>query len=203
MDMLKLGVDDAPDVGRVLARAMMDDPLAAYMLPDRLIRQELLPLHLATLARYCAMFGEVYGIGTPVEGCAIWLAPGKTDITPENASAAGLGDLDQVIGQDAFGRFFGVIEHTEDVHHKVISQDHWYLQVIGVEPSLQKSGTGRALLQPILTRADAGGHPCYLETFAQGTIDYYQNLGFETAAAATDPTSGLSYWAMTRAPAMA
>ena len=199
--MRKLDVEDSSHVGRVLARAMMNDPLAAHMLPDHQMRQDLLPLHLGALARYCALFGEVHGIGAPLEGCAIWLPPGQTDITSENASAAGLDDLEQIIGRDAFARFFGVIEHTEGVHHKVISQDHWYLQVIGVDPVVQKSGTGRQLLHPMLRRADAGGHPCYLETFAQGTIGYYQALGFDVATAETDRGSGLPFWAMTRAPA--
>ncbi|MFT7594907.1 MAG: ribosomal protein S18 acetylase RimI-like enzyme [Paracoccaceae bacterium] len=201
MKLLRLGVEDAPDVGRLLARAMMNDPLAAYMLPERSERKDLLPTHLGVLARYCAMFGEVYGLGAPLEGCAIWLPPGKTDVTPEKASAAGLGDLEKAIGAAAFARFFGVVEHTNYVHQKMAREDHWYLQVIGVDPEIQKSGLGQKLLQPILSRADKGGHPCYLETFAQGTIGYYEKLGFETAASETDPISGLSYWAMTRKPA--
>lgn len=78
MELLRLGVDDAPDVGRLLARAMMDDPLAAYMLPDRSNRKDLLPIHLGTMARYCAMFGEVYGLGAPLEACAIRLNRPRT-----------------------------------------------------------------------------------------------------------------------------
>lgn len=200
MQISRLGTEDTPEIGRVLARAMFDDPLANYMLPDSADRARLLPVHLATLARYCTMFGEVYGAGSPLGGCALWLPPGETDITPERAEAAGLDGLEKAIGADAFARFFGVVEHTEDAHNKAMGQDHWYLQVIGVDPAAQASGLGQALLSPILARADKDGYPCYLETFAHNTIGYYQKRGFETVAAQVDPVSGLSFWTMKRPP---
>lgn len=200
MKIAKLTSKDAPQAGVALAKAMMNDPLAGYFLPDPEDRKRLLPKHLAVLARYCILFGEAHAIGTSLESCAIWLPPGEAEITPERAEAAGMDQLAEVIGEQAVEKFFGVIEHMEGIHSEVVTDDHWYLQVIGVDPTLQKSGHGRALLSPIIRRADQTGHPCYLETFAQGTVGYYQKLGFDTVASGTEPSSGLAYWAMKREP---
>ena len=200
MKITKLTATDAAQAGITLAKAMMDDPLAAYFLPDPQVRKRLLPKHLAVLARYCILFGEAHAIGASLQSCAIWLPPRETEVTPERAEAAGMEQLAEIIGAQAIEKFFGVIEHMEGVHSKVMTDDHWYLQVIGVDPTLQNSGHGRALLLPILRRADQTGHPCYLETFAQGTVGYYQKLGFETVTSGIEPSSALAYWTMKREP---
>lgn len=187
------------EIAQLLSRAMFNDPLAANALPDPELRERLLPGLFEPMARYCALFGEVHAADDPVTGAAIWLPPGETEMTPERIEAAGLDRLPSVLGEEPAGLFFGVMEHMDSVHSAAMTGAHWYLQVIGVDPSAQKSGTGRRLLDHVLTRADEMGHACYLETFAEGTLGYYQALGFEIAEAGRDPVIGLDYWAMRRA----
>lgn len=195
-----LDTDSAEEVGHILASAMFNDPLAAATFPEIEDREALLPLHLEALARYCALFGEVHGIGDPLEAAAIWLAPGETEMSPERLVTAGFNTHAEVIGEEASERFFGVMEHMEGVHAALIDRDHWYLQMIGVSPDVQQGGYGSALLTPALEEADQALQPIYLETFAAETVAYYENLGFEVLASDRDSVLGLKYWAMLREP---
>ena len=195
-----LDTDDTEEVGQVLAAAMFNDPLAAATFPEIEDREALLPLHLEALARYCALFGQVHGLGDPLEAAAIWLVPGETEMTEERLVAAGMNTHAEVIGYEASERFFGVVEYMDAVHAEVIDGDHWYLQVIGVAPDVQQGGYGSALLAPVLEEADQALQPVYLETFAAETVGYYENLGFEVMASDREPVLGLKYWAMLREP---
>ena len=56
----------------------------------------------------------------------------------------------------------------------------WYLALLGVDHDMQGQGVGSCILQPILARADAEQHPCYLET--------------------VEPRSGLRFWTFRREP---
>lgn len=195
-----LDTDSAEEVGHVLAAAMFNDPLAAATFPEIEDREALLPLHLEALARYCALFGEVHGLGDPLEAAAIWLTPGETEMPPDRLVAAGLNTHAAVIGDEASERFFAVMEHMEGVHAALIDRDHWYLQIIGVSPDVQQGGYGAALLALVLQEADQALQPVYLETFAPETVAYYEALGFEVMASDHDPVLGLKYWAMLREP---
>lgn len=180
---------------------MFDDPLAVRMLPDDNARRQSLPILLSALARYCTLFGEVHTLGTPLSACAIWLPPGETEMTPDRMKAAGMADLADRFGPTPFARFSAVMDHMGAVHDSVIPGDHWYLQVIGIDPTHQRSGQGAALLTPVLARADSSQYPCFLETFAGNTVPYYQRFGFQVVAAGKDPAAQLDYWAMRRDPA--
>ncbi len=73
-----------------------------------------------------------------------------------------------------------------------------YVMVVGVSPGAQGSGLGRALLQPIIDRADAAGQPCYLETAQPKNIHFYEHLGFRRVIEIREPTSGLQLWTFRR-----
>ena len=55
---------------------------------------------------------------------------------------------------------------------------HWYLAFVGIEPTIQSRGIGRALLAPVLKIADQTNTLCYLETPFPRTHEFYERLGF-------------------------
>lgn len=61
------------------------------------------------------------------------------------------------------------------------SEDHYYLGVIGVHPSLQGKGAGKAMLDAFCarSRADPQSHGVYLDTCNPGSLQFYYNNGFE------------------------
>ena len=64
----------------------------------------------------------------------------------------------------------------EEFHPK---EPHWYLPMIGVDPSRQGQGYGSALLKAALKRCDADGLPAYLESSNPRNVPLYERHGFE------------------------
>ncbi len=186
------------DAAAALARAFQDDPLQTYVLPDPAERAARSPGHFAPILRYGLRFGEVWTTeGAPL-GAAVWLPPGEWEVTPERAAAAGLDDLPRAIGEGAAERFFAALGAVEPYHREI--PPHWYLMVIGVAPEGRGRGLGRALIQPMLDRADAAGVPCYLETAQPGNVAFYEHLGFTQLKNVVEPQSNLGLWTFRRDP---
>ncbi|RDH80215.1 GNAT family N-acetyltransferase [Mycolicibacterium moriokaense] len=58
-------------------------------------------------------------------------------------------------------------------------EPHWYLMVIGSDPSVRGAGFGQALMHSRLDRCDAEHAPAYLEASEASLIPYYNRFGFE------------------------
>lgn len=62
---------------------------------------------------------------------------------------------------------------------KLHPQDpHYYLEYLGVEPSLQGQGLGSMLLEHLTAKADEAHVGCYLETASRVNLPLYQRYGF-------------------------
>ena len=179
-----------------LARAFHDDPLQSYTLPDPVERAARSPGHFAPLLEYGLRFGRVLTTEGEPRGAAIFLPPGETVVTEERAAAAGLDRLPAVLGADAAERFFAVLEAVDPFHKTDVPPEHWYVFVLGVEPSAQGHGLGRALLTPVIEEARRDGLPCYLETSAPKNVDFYRHLGFRVLRDIDDQRSGLRLWTL-------
>lgn len=61
------------------------------------------------------------------------------------------------------------------------AEDHYYLGVIGVHPSLQGKGAGKALLETFCedARADRRSRGVYLDTANPKSLEFYDRHGFE------------------------
>jgi ribosomal protein S18 acetylase RimI-like enzyme len=59
------------------------------------------------------------------------------------------------------------------------SEPHWYLPMLGVDPSQQGKGFGSALLQHALIQCDRDTKLAYLESSNPKNIPIYERHGFE------------------------
>jgi ribosomal protein S18 acetylase RimI-like enzyme len=78
-------------------------------------------------------------------------------------------------GLGVSGRWARVAELLHE-HHEPLP--HWYLALLGVEPAMQGSGVGAALLQAWLRLVDADGRGAYLETDTLRNVAFYERAGF-------------------------
>jgi hypothetical protein len=182
---------DLPAAAAALSRAFQDDPLQTYVLPDPVERAAQSPGLFAPLLRYGLNFGEVLTTAGSPAGAAVWLGPEAWEVTPERATAAGLDKLPAVLGAAAAERFFSVLAAIDPYHHRDVPPAHWYVMV----------GIRRALLQPIIKRADTARQPCYLETAQPANVGLYERLGFRRVLDMVEPQSGLRLWTFCRDPA--
>jgi ribosomal protein S18 acetylase RimI-like enzyme len=77
----------------------------------------------------------------------------------------------------------------------------WFLGLAAVDPSYQRQGLGRAVIQPGLTAADAAHSAAFCETQDPANITFYESLGFTVTAELELPHNGPMHYALYRPPA--
>ena len=174
-----------------LAEAFMSDPLQTYVFPNEEERMEKSPDHFAAILHYGLQFGEVYS-SKNAEGAVVWLRPGATDVTPQKAELGGLLQLPHLLGEQATDRFLRVMDYLEPYHKDDAAVQHWYMMVVGVALAFQGTGLGKALLEPVLTKARLQHTPLYLETAEASNIPFYTKLGFKVVRKLREPVSRLT-----------
>lgn len=196
---VRLAADQLDEAGRVLARAFLDDPLMEYFDPDESRRRRWSPWWFAVACRTGFVSGAVYTTPGVVAGVAVWLSSAQTGthLSRLLRSRAILTPLK--IGIGPFGRLMTTMSMLEKLHKQAVPPAHQYLAVVGVEPARQGQGVGSALMQPILTSADADHLPCYLETQKERNIRLYQRHGFQIVEELDLPQHGPHIWTMRRA----
>jgi ribosomal protein S18 acetylase RimI-like enzyme len=189
------------DVGVILSRAFQDDPMFTYIFSDPLRRAMITPKVFHSLIKYSSSNGgEVYTTPEAPNGGAIWLSPGNTHTKPLGMVRAGMIGLFLSLNFGERKRFFQVINYMEKTHDELVPRPNWYLQVLGVEPTLQGRGIGSNLIQPVLAKADSAKHPCYLETMTPKNVPLYQKHGFEIIKEGNIPGTDVYVWHMNREP---
>jgi GNAT superfamily N-acetyltransferase len=165
--------------GAVLARSHADYPSFRHLFPESARRARALEAMFTGIARDAARLGSAYAavIGDDtVQGVAIWLAPGRFPWSAwRQLRGAGwmLGVLRAAPG--SFRAFMKTGSNGARLHP---SYSHWYLETMGVDPSVQRRGLGGRLLEPVLEIADRDGVDCYLETANPENAEYYARHGF-------------------------
>jgi len=198
IETVRLQEPNVNTVSEVLARAFFDDPSTIYIEPDDSRRAQVLPVLYEVGTKYAHLFGEGYTTAGKIEGAALWIAPDSGDFTEDRMAAAGGYKLSAALGREMFGRFMKLMTHMGGLRRAAMPSPHWYLNILGVEPSRQGMGIGSQLIQPVLTRADASGLDCYLETMKTRNVVFYKQHGFEIAAEGNVPDNGPYYWTMCR-----
>ena len=188
--------------GEVLARAFFNDPLCVYTQPDLEARMSQFTWFFTQLVREGARQDGVYTntLMDPPDGVAVWMPPQAGEPTAEVAVWSEMDQMEQRFGPEAYRRFTDAYRHFEHIHHQCMAGPHWYLALLGVSPPCQSQGIGRALLTPVLQRADQEGLPCYLETFVSDNVPFYEHRGFQVVDAGVEPQSQVAFWAMKREP---
>ena len=187
---------DVRSLSKVLARAFYLDPVMKYMLPDDKARAKALPPMFATLTRnhFISRGGSEVASRSGVIGAAtLWDPPGqrKSSRWEELRMMPTLAWHFRSRGKQtqALGRAM------EQAH---ADEPHWYLMVIGSDPTVRGAGFGQALMRSRLDRCDGERAPAYLEASKQELIPYYSRFGFEQIGEIQIP-DGPTMWPMWRA----
>ena len=186
--------------GAVLARAFANDPFFTHVLSDPVERERLLPPFMTAATRYGLLFGEVYVTTGSVEASAIWQPPGGGIRTEGRNEQAGLTAAIDAFSDGARARFAAMVRHMDSIRGQVRSIPHWYLWIIGVDPSRHGLGLGSLLLRAGLSRVDQDGVECHLITWQSRNVPLYQRYGFEIAVEGDVPDEGPHLWFMRRRP---
>jgi GNAT superfamily N-acetyltransferase len=189
---------DVRALGRTLGRAFYDDPVSVWLLPDPKGRTAHLSRLFATVTRHHHLPRggvEVACGGSDIGAAALWDPPdqwresGRAELAMAPALLRTFG-LRVSLGRAAQ-------EAMKRVHPE---EPHWYLAVLGSDPSVRGQGYGQALMQSRLDRCDAEYCPAYLESSKPENVPYYQRFGFTVTGEVVLPHGGPTIWPMWRAP---
>jgi len=177
--------------GKLLAQAFFSDPLMVTIFSDDQERIGVLTWYYTTLVRSLSTVQGVYTTDDLVKGVAVWDPPGTLEEAPV---------WTEPFGGQSYRRLLKAIDFLTPFRQAELSGPYWYLSWIGVAPAYRGQKLGSALLAPVLRQADQAGLPCYLETFDQNNLFFYQPHGFEVVYAETEPESNVPFWALKREP---
>lgn len=187
----------ARQIGTVLARAFYDDPVTSWMLPDRRTRLRALSRAFTGLARHHFLprgGSEVGRADGDVGAATLWDPPGQRKASRlEELRMAPLMLWSMRSRVPASMR----LQELMEKHHP--EEPHWYLMLIGSDPSVRGAGFGQALMRSRLDRCDAERVPAYLENSNPKNESYYLRFGFEVIGEIQIP-DGPKMWPMWRDP---
>jgi ribosomal protein S18 acetylase RimI-like enzyme len=185
--------DDIPAMADMLARAFHDDPIVNWVFEDERSRPKYTRRFFAGRARVLIGQREIYTIdGTAA--AAMWARPGEWRDPPLQALRE-LAILVPGVGRRA-GRVMRGLVQVESRHPK---PPHWYLAVLGTEPSRQGEGLATRLLSGVLEDCDRDEVPAYLETGTERNVAFYNRHGFKVTEELQLP-KGPPVWLMWREP---
>jgi ribosomal protein S18 acetylase RimI-like enzyme len=190
---------DRARAGAVLARAFLNDPLYAHLLPDPDARARWMPGFWCAVLTYAERYGQVHAAGD-LAGISAWLRPGHPTPTLWTIARTGFGLARAALRLPAATRrrMLDVARYVDEARRAAMPGPFWYLWALGVEPGQQGRGLGGALVAPILARADRERLPCYLETESEANVAFYERRGFRVVTDAIVPGQGVRLWTMAR-----
>ena len=172
-----------------LSRICHDEASLEYVAPDEEGRQILLPSFFRSAIRAGELYGEIH-MSENGDGVAVW-------IRPEHHLAFRQMVITE-LSEPYSARYMKLRQSIEEVRTRLAPGPHWYLMLLAVTPSLPEKVVAEALMQPVLSRADSTGMPCYLETFSEKRLAFYEDRGFRITGAGRIGASGPNFWTMGR-----
>ena len=186
---------DAPALAQMLARAFLDDPVAAWACRQDALRPAVLERFHGARLRQLLAHDEVWTTAE-LTCAALWAPPQQWKTTPrQDAALAGCLLRPRLIARlplVAMG-LLGI----QRAHP--VQPPHWYLAVLGTDPSAQGQGLGSAMLEPVLKQCDSDRIGAYLESSKERNIDFYARHGFRVTGELSLPR-GPIVWPMWREP---
>ena len=165
---------DAAALSSTLARAFATNPFVRWLLPKDAhyahVGDDFFRLGLDQDLAH----GEVF-TNEALSGAALWLPPGSPSPGPWQQLSIGI-QLWRAIGTSRLLVTASALTEFENARPK---RPHWYLTILGTDPSVQGQGVGGALIDPILRRCDRDGAAAYLESSNPDNVSWYQRFGFK------------------------
>ena len=154
----------------VVTLAFSTDPVARFALPDPAAYLDFMPRITLAFGGAALDHDSAWCIAG-FSGAALWLPPG---VDPDHDELQAL--IERSVPEsrkEAMGEAF------EQMGASHPDEPHWYLPLIGVDPSEQGQGLGSVLMEHANTVFDRNGMLAYLESSNPRNIAFYQRHGFE------------------------
>ncbi|SEP11874.1 Acetyltransferase (GNAT) family protein [Mucilaginibacter sp. OK283] len=188
------------EFSEALYQALEADPFYIALLrfiPGNDEKQDALIKYLDYSMYEAKEYGLLFIRGEHRYGAAIWSKPLNADV--ELAKHQYKKEfLKTNLGNDALDTYLQITNFMSSNLKGLISDDAWYLSIVGIKPEFQGKGLGAQLINEVLKETDKLGLPTYLETFTPRNISFYNRLGYQAAASFLEPVTSATYWVLVR-----
>jgi ribosomal protein S18 acetylase RimI-like enzyme len=166
----------------VFTTAFFNDPVWGPTFPDESRRAEQAAVMWRVYATSALRYPWTF-VTPNVEAAAIWIPPGGTEVTPDDA-----GEIDERLEKVA-GPEVAALCHEigERIEAACPDEPFFYLTILGTHTRHRGNGLGMTLVAETLTRIDALGAAAYLESTNPANVERYRRVGFEPRAEVTMP----------------
>jgi ribosomal protein S18 acetylase RimI-like enzyme len=204
VQVVRLDEDRGDEAAALFGRAFQDDPLFAHACPDPGERARWLPWLFRWSTWKGLHFGELLGTGEALTGVVALIGPEGGEFTEEDLVGFDYRRGREIVGADVWDRSVNRVnvafEPADAALHQAVSEPHWYLDAIAVEPTGQGRGIGSGLLSATAARADVDGMPIVLLTCQPRNLSLYRRYGYVVVCEGTLQGSELPWWGMRRDP---
>ncbi len=154
----------------VITLAFATDPIARWAYPNSQQYLEYFPNFIRLFGGRAFDTETAYYING-FSAAALWLPP---DVQPDEDALVAL--FQNTVSHELHDDLFAFFEQMGKFHP---TEPHWYLPMIGVDPTRQNKGYGSMLMRQALAVCDRDGLPAYLESSNPRNITLYVRHGFE------------------------
>ena len=166
---------DLDAIGSAISASFADDPVQQWLFEpaDDFERSRSAFLRFFVDTYFPA--GHVYTVHDPAgpAGAAMWTAPDR-DVLDGSRIEALIALMEGILGDETLPRLG---ELARSGAYRPV-EPHFYLGVLGVDPSHQGQGLGGAMVEPVLDACDRGGFVAHLESSNPRNLGFYERLGF-------------------------
>lgn len=201
---VRLGEDRGDEAAALFGRAFQDDPLFAHACPEPRERAHWLPWLFRWSTWKGLQFGELLGTGETLTGVVALIGPEGGEFTEEDLARFDYRRGREVVGADVWDRSVdrvnAAFEPADTELHRAVSEPHWYLDAMAVEPTQQGRGIGSSLLNAAAARADVDGMPSVLLTCQPRNLALYRRHRYAIVCEGVLQEGDLPWWGMRRDP---
>ena len=169
---------DRDAVIATLTRAFAIDPLVRWFFPDEVTYPARARAFFGYLFDIRIEHGEVQVAGDG-DAASLWTPPGGVTMSQAEQDRRWIDGVEAGAGPGELQR---IEAYEEAALAMTPDQPHWYLGVLGTDPAHRGLGLARAVIRPVLERADRDGLPAFLETATPENLPFYAGFGFEESA---------------------
>ena len=188
----RASADEATTLGRLLARAFVDDPIERWCLAcDDL--GALLELQFVHVVAQIAPKGWLW-VADDLSGVVAWIPPGC------GYDGAAIDAIVNPVLAEHGGQPGRVVRFWEWIEDQRPAGPHWYVDLVATDPKRRRFSVGSLLLNHGLARADRLGDPSFLVTGNPRTVPWYDHHGFAVLSDREAPDGGPHVWFMFRPP---
>lgn len=179
----------------ILVRGFSDDPLYRWFTHPQRFDSVMARMFRDDLERSYLADGGLCYIAEDGNAASAWRRPPGSHPDSLLARLRETRELIAISGVTRFPRIWQLMTRCAEEHP---TEPHWYLSLLAVDPSQQRTGVGSTLLAHALERVDADHLPAYLENSKARNLEFYERHGFRTFKRLEFARGGPYLWLMWR-----